>query len=92
MSTPEIIAKIEELKSLEALIAEAEAEVESIKDSIKAEMLESGTEELIAGTHIVRWTTITSNRFDSGAFKKSHADLYKEFTKPSTSRRFTISD
>ena len=41
-----------------------------MRDSIKAEMLAQGVEELKAGTHIVRWTTTLTNRFDTTAFKK----------------------
>lgn len=92
MSATEIISKIEELKSLEDLIREAEQEAEAIKDSIKQTMTEQDTEELIAGTHIIRWTTVLTTRFDSTAFKKRHADLYLEYTKQTTSRRFTISE
>ena len=40
MSRNELIAKIEALNEWERLIAEAQAEAEAIKDSIKAEMLE----------------------------------------------------
>ena len=43
------------------------------------------------GTHIVRYTSIVSNRFDSPAFKKALPEVYKAYTKASTSRRFTIS-
>ena len=90
MSASELIKKIEDLKALEQLIKEAEEEAETIKDSIKAEMLEQGIEELTAGTHIVRWTTTLTNRFDTTAFKKKYDELYKAFTKQTTSRRFTI--
>lgn len=90
MTTQEIITKIEELKEMEALIAEAQAEAEAIKDAIKAEMNEQDVEELIAGTHIIRWTTVLSNRFDSTAFKKVMPDVYKAYTKQTTSRRFTV--
>lgn len=90
MSTNELSQKIEDLKALEQLIREAEEEAETIKDSIKAEMLEQGIEELTVGTHIVRWTTTLTNRFDTNAFKKKYDELYKAFTKPTTSRRFTI--
>lgn len=90
MSKNELIRKIEELKSLEELIREAEQEAENIKDEIKSQMLKEGVEELTAGTHIVRWTTTLSNRFDSTAFKKALPDIYKAFTKQTTSRRFTI--
>lgn len=48
-------------------------------------------EELEAGAYIVRWTSVLSNRFDSSAFKKAYADLYKSFTKQVMSRRFSIS-
>ncbi len=90
MSQNELISKIEDLKALEQLIKEAEEEVEALKDSIKAEMLEQGTEELIAGTYIIRWTTTLTNRFDTTAFKRKYDELYKAFTKQTTSRRFTI--
>jgi len=56
MSKNEILAKIEELKSLEELIAEVEQEAESIKDEIKTQMLADGVEELTIGTHIIPCT------------------------------------
>ena len=90
MSKNEILAKIEELKSLEELIAEAEQEVESIKDEIKNQMLTDNVEELIVGNHIVRWTTTLTQRFDSTAFKKALPEIYKTYTKQTTSRRFSI--
>ena len=90
MSTIDIVSKIEEIKELEALIAEAEEEATALRDTIKAEMLLRDVEELEAGQYIVRWSTVISNRFDTTAFKKVYADLYKSFTKQSTSRRFSI--
>ena len=91
MSKNELIAKIEALNEWEAVIEEAKAEAEAIRDSIKQEMLERETEELTAGQYIVRWTSVLTNRFDTTAFKKTYGDLYKAFTKQSASRRFTIS-
>ena len=91
MSTIEISAKIEALRELEALIEEAKAEAESIRDEIKAEMLTRDTEELNAGQYIIRWSTVLSNRFDSTAFKKVMPDVYKAYTKQVSSRRFSIS-
>ncbi len=70
MNTAEIISKIETLKEWEALQAEAAEMVDSIKDELKRHMDAMGVEELEAGTHIVRYTTVLSNRFDSTAFKK----------------------
>jgi predicted phage-related endonuclease len=91
MSMNELIAKIEALNEWEELMDEAKAEADAIRDSIKTEMAERGTEELIAGSYIVRWTSVLSNRFDTTGFKKAYGELYKAFTKQSTSHRFTIS-
>ena len=90
MSTTEITTKIEALKDLEALIEEAKAEAEALRDDIKTEMLNRNTEELEAGQYIVRWTSVLSQRFDTTGFKKAYGDLYKDFTKQIASRRFSI--
>ena len=91
MSINELEQRISKMQEWEALAAEAAAEAEAIKDSLKAEMLERNTEELQAGRYIIRWTSVISNRFDSSSFKKEHGELYKEFTKQSASRRFSVS-
>ncbi len=90
MSIIELESKITKMQEWEALAEEARAEAEAIRDSIKAEMLARDTEELQAGRFIVRWTTTLRNVFDSTAFKKVMPDVYKAYTKQSTSRRFTI--
>jgi predicted phage-related endonuclease len=89
MSTTEITTKIEDLKELEALIEEAQAEAEALRDAIKTEMLNRGIEEMEAGQYIIRWTSVLSNRFDTTGFKKIYGNLYKEFTKQVSSRRFS---
>ena len=91
MSRNELVAKIEALNEWEAVIEEAKAEAEAIRDSIKAEMMERDTEELTAGQYIVRWTPVISNRFDTTSFKKVMPDVYKAYTKAISSRRFSIS-
>ena len=90
MSTIEITSKIEALKELEALIEEAKAEAETLRDEIKAEMLNRNTEEMEAGQYIIRWTSVLSQTFDTTSFKKVYGDLYKEYTKQTASRRFSI--
>lgn len=91
MSNNELATKIKELKELEMLIKEAEAEVETLKDEIKEEMKKQNTEEMKVGVHIVRWTSVLSNRFDTTAFKSVMPELYKQYTKQTMSRRFSIS-
>lgn len=91
MSNIEITSKIEALQEWESILEEAREQVETLRDEIKAEMLKRDTEELEAGRFIVRWTSVVSNRFDTAAFKKIHGELYKAYTKPVASRRFSVS-
>lgn len=90
MSNIDLAKKIDELHELEELIEEAKANAEAVKDSIKAELLMRDTEELEVNGKIIRWTSVLSNRFDTTAFKKSYGDLYKQFVKQVSSRRFSI--
>lgn len=77
MTINEIENKIAKLQEWEMLAEEAKAEAEALKDEIKAEMLMRETEEMETDKYIVRWTSVLSNRFDSTAFKKEHAEMYK---------------
>ena len=91
MTNAQIIQQIRELNEWEAILADAKAQAEAIKDSIKAEMELMGTEELTVGTYIVRYTSVLSNRFDTTSFKKSYGEIYKAYTKQVSSKRFSIS-
>lgn len=90
MSTIELTSKVRELKELKMMAEELAAEITAIEDSIKAEMTARETEELITGEYKIRWKKVVSNRFDTTAFKKTHADLYEQYTKTTESRRFTV--
>ena len=85
-----IVSKIEQLQELEELMMEARAEAEKLKDEIKDEMYKRNTEEMKVGKYIVRWTNVISDRFDTANFKKLFPQVYKDFTKQVSSRRFSI--
>ncbi len=91
MSSMEIISKIEALKEWEKLAAEAAAEIEALKDSIKREMDSRNLEELAAGQYIARFTVVVSNRLDTTALKRENNTMYQRYLKQTTSRRFSIS-
>ena len=91
MSKTELITLIETMNNYDELANKAKAKADAIREAIKEEMVERGTEELIAGSYIVRYTNVISNRFDSTGFKRLYAELYKDFTKPVSSRRFSVS-
>ena len=90
MSSKEIVSKIEALKEWEKLAAEAAAEIEALKDSIKREMDSRNLEELAAGQYIARFTVVVSNRLDTTALKRENNTLYQRYLKQTTSRRFSI--
>lgn len=90
MSINEMERKVEQYNEWSELLEQAKKEVERLKAEITSEMIDRDTEELQAGKFIVRYTLVVSNRFDTTNFKKDFADVYKEYTKEITSRRFSI--
>lgn len=88
MSNTELTSKIKELRELQSLIEEAQAEAEAIRDLLKAHMGEQ--EELRAGEYKVTWKAVTSSRLDTAALKKALPDVAQAFTKQTTTRRFVV--
>jgi len=88
MSINEIKAKAAELKELKAMQEELAAEISAIEDEIKAAM--GDQEQIIAGGYKITWKAVTSSRFDSSAFKKANPELAAQYTKTTTTRRFTV--
>ena len=90
MSTNELTKKIRELKELQALIEQAQAEAEAIKDDLKAYMIDNDTDEMNVDVFKIRYSIVKGSRFDAAAFKKTHADLYAQYTRQTETRRFTV--
>ena len=88
MSINEMEAKARELRQLQNLIDEAQAEAEALKDAIKAAMGDS--ESIQAGEYKITWKDVTSSRIDTAALKKALPDVAERFTKETTVRRFTV--
>ena len=88
MSTNELTEKIRTLRELQALIEDAQAEAEDIKDAIKAHMGDS--EELRAGEYKVTWKPVTASRLDAAALRAALPEVAARFTRTSMTRRFTV--
>ena len=88
MSINEMEAKARELRQLQSLIEEAQAEAEALKDAIKAAMGDS--ESIQAGEYKLTWKPVKSSRIDTAALKKALPDVAERFTKETTVRRFTV--
>jgi predicted phage-related endonuclease len=47
--------------------------------------------DILTGTdYRVTWKAVKSTRFDSAAFKTTHAELYQQYSKQTESRRFVV--
>lgn len=88
MTANEVAMKCKELKELQRLIEEAQAEADTIRDQIKDHMGES--EFLTVGEHWITWKPVTSSRLDTTALKKALPDVAARFTKETTVRRFSV--
>ena len=88
MTIKEMETKARELRSLQALIEEAQAEAESIRDQIKAAM--GDNEAVQAGEYKITYKLVTTARIDTTALKKAMPDVAQAFTKESTTRRFCV--
>ena len=88
MSINEMEAKARELRQLQNLIEEAQAEAEALKDAIKAAMGDS--ESIQAGEYKITWKPVKSSRIDTAALKKALPDVAERFTKETTVRRFVV--
>lgn len=85
--------KMNELAEYTALLDEVKATIAALQDDIKDYMTETGVDEVLTESgHKATWREVISNRFQSTEFKKIHGDLYKAFTKPTVTKRFTFSE
>lgn len=88
MSTHELENKVRELRQLQALIDEAQAEANAIRDAIKAHMGDS--EELRAGEYRITWKAVKAARIDTTALKRTLPDVAQAFTRETVTRRFCV--
>ena len=91
MSITEMNSTAQDLISVRAMIQELQAEAEALTDKLKAAMVEQGTEVLQGDGWKASWKNVSSSRFDSKSFKADHADLYSQYSKSTTTTRFTLS-
>ena len=90
MATNEIISKLNELSELRRMADELNAEIEAIQDAIKAHMTEAETDTITAGAFKVTWKPVTSTRIDTTALRKDLPEIWQEYGKTTTTRRFSV--
>ena len=86
-----IIEKVAELKAIRQKIEQLLLQEEPLKTEIQDYI---GENEILLDVTtekpLVTWKSSERRTFDTNKFKSEHEDLYNEYLKLSTSRRFTI--
>ena len=91
MKNTNINEVLKELKEYDEMMKALKAEVEKLQTECKEYMIENNIDEVISDEGIkATYREVLSNRFASTEFKKVHEDLYKAFTKQTSSMRFTL--
>lgn len=90
MGTLELDSKIKELRELRRMADEIAAEIETIQDTIKNEMLARSVDELAGTDWRATWKNVTTTRLDSTKLKKAAPQLFDLYSKTTTARRFVL--
>lgn len=90
MSNMEIRSKVQELRELQRMADELADEITAIQDSIKAHMAAQQVSELTGADYKITWKTVTTSRLDSKALKAALPEIAAQYTRETTSRRFTV--
>ena len=86
----QLLEKVRGIKALEAKKKEIESEIDVLKVEIKDFMTKKNISEFAVDIFTVRYTDTASSNFDTTAFKVTHEELYKQYLKTKTYKRFSI--
>ncbi|MCC8065243.1 MAG: hypothetical protein LIO70_09190 [Clostridiales bacterium] len=92
MSANELNATAKTLLEIREQIEQLQAEAEALSDTIKAAMVEQGTETLTGDGWRATWKNVQSSRFDQKAFKAENPGLASKYMKATTSTRFLVGE
>ena len=82
--------QLEEIIALKAQKSLLESEIAKRENSVKTTLAEATRGE--TERYKVTWKESTSNKFDSTAFKRDNPEVYNQYCKLTTSRRFLLSE
>lgn len=90
MTSEKLKEALKAYKEYQRLAEELAAEMDGIKDEIKAELTRRGVDELTAGEYRVTWKAVTSTRVDTAALKMALPDVAERFSKTTTAKRLCV--
>lgn len=91
MTERQIENRIKKLQEIERQRKELEKQENELNSELRKDLESKGLDELRTKNFIVRWKEIISNSLDSKALRATFPDICEQFTKQTTSKRFTIS-
>lgn len=86
-----MVELVRKVKEGEQIKKDIEAEIKAAKEEIQNTMLEFKLEEMKVDVFTVRYQSVTSNRFDTAAFKADNKGVYDKYLVSSSTMKFTIS-
>lgn len=84
-----IMSVIKEIKEYQKIQEELKVEIDKLKVEAIEYLNENEIDEYLCEDGKITYREVISNRFDSTSFKKDFLDIYKEYTKKTSSMRFT---
>lgn len=88
-ANPKLYAYFQQLQKVRERLDEYKTHKESLEHLLKEE-LGNAEHMTLAGRRLLSWKNSTQRRFDTTTFRKEYPQLYKQFLKETTTRRFTI--
>ena len=82
---------MKELAEYIRLGEEIDANIDALKDTLKAYMQETGKDVLTGSEHKATYKAVTSSRLDSTALKRDMPDIAAQYTKTTETKRFLFS-
>lgn len=82
--------RVKKLSVLEKQIEQLQKQADAIEGELKADLEEKGLDELQTKNFLIRWKEIISNRLDGKALKAALPEIYSQYCRPISSRRFTV--
>lgn len=90
MSIKEMDSKVMTLRELQSEIDRMTAEVEAIKDELKEQMINQGTETLTGNGWKASWKIVEGTRVDTKAMKAAVPEIVAKYTIQTRTSRFTL--
>ncbi|MBQ8814114.1 MAG: hypothetical protein IJZ85_06450 [Lachnospiraceae bacterium] len=90
MTERQIENRIKKLQAIEVQQKELEAQAELLRAELKADLEDKGLDELKTSNFIIRWKEIVSERLDGKALKTALPEIYRQYCRQASNKRFTI--